>query len=391
MDGEAVRASDQPDFDQLLLHAAAIAAGSAARGGDAGRRDSFPEVEFQQLAATGLLTAPLPRRHGGVGIGAAQGTTLASLALLRTLGRGDLSLGRLYEGHLNALQLIGLFATEEQYAELARETHERQLRWAIWNTDDDDAVVLQPLAAGGYRLRGAKRLASGAGSIERALITARLPTGARQLCVAPMDVAVTAIDPSAWQPLGMAASASYRVDFSGVELPASAAIGAPDDYERQPWLTAGAARFAAVQLGGAEALFEAHRRELVDLGRTGHPMQQARAGEMAIALAAGSRWLEGVTACYDRHPGLFDSSQALGAAAITEIVTTANMARLAIEAICILTRDLVERSVGLRGMLQPHPIERISRDLTTYLRQPAPDAALAQVGVQALTQELPWQ
>lgn len=390
MDGEAVPASDEPDIAQLLQRAAAIAAGSSARGGDATLRDSFPEAEFQQLTAAGLLTAPLPRRHGGVGIGATQGTALASLALLRTLGRGDLSLGRLYEGHLNALQLIGLFARPEQYTELARETREGQLRWAIWNTDDEDAVVLQPLAAGGYRLAGAKRLASGAGSIERALITTRLPTGARQLCVAPMDIVVTAIDPRAWQPLGMAASASYRVDFSRVEISANALIGAPDDYERQPWLTAGAARFAAVQLGGAEALFEAHRRELVALGRTGHPMQQARAGEMAIALAAGSRWLDGVAACHDRHPGLFDPSQALGAAAVTEIVTIANMARVAIEAICVQTRNLVERSVGLRGMLQPHPIERISRDLTTYLRQPAPDAALAQVGVHALAQELPW-
>jgi len=31
-------------------------------------------------------------------------------------------------------------------------------------------------------------------------------------------------------------------------------------------------------------------------------------------------------------------------------------------------------------LLHPHPIERIGRDLTLYLRQPGPDAALAQVG-----------
>ena len=39
-----------------------------------------------------------------------------------------------------------------------------------------------------------------------------------------------------------------------------------------------------------------------------------------------------------------------------------------------------ERCVGARGLLQPEPFERLHRDLTHYLRQPAPDAVLADVG-----------
>jgi hypothetical protein len=39
--------------------------------------------------------------------------------------------------------------------------------------------------------------------------------------------------------------------------------------------------------------------------------------------------------------------------------------------------ELVQRSVGLQSFMRPHPIERICRDLATYLRQPAPDRALA--------------
>ena len=37
---------------------------------------------------------------------------------------------------------------------------------------------------------------------------------------------------------------------------------------------------------------------------------------------------------------------------------------------------LAQRSVGLQGFLREHPLERLSRDLATYLRQPAPDRAL---------------
>jgi hypothetical protein len=42
--------------------------------------------------------------------------------------------------------------------------------------------------------------------------------------------------------------------------------------------------------------------------------------------------------------------------------------------------QLAERCVGARGLLQPEPFERLHRDLTHYLRQPAPDAAVADAG-----------
>nr|MDZ8056683.1 acyl-CoA dehydrogenase [Nostoc sp. EkiNYC01] len=38
--------------------------------------------------------------------------------------------------------------------------------------------------------------------------------------------------------------------------------------------------------------------------------------------------------------------------------------------------QLAQRSVGLQGFLRGHPLERLSRDLATYLRQPGPDHAL---------------
>ena len=66
------------------------------------------------------------------------------------------------------------------------------------------------------------------------------------------------------------------------------------------------------------------------------------------------------------------------------IVAYVNMARTAIERICLDTIELVERSVGARGLLRAPPVERLVRDLTLYLRQPVPDAALADAGRYAL-------
>jgi hypothetical protein len=48
--------------------------------------------------------------------------------------------------------------------------------------------------------------------------------------------------------------------------------------------------------------------------------------------------------------------------------------------------QLCERCVGTRGLLPPIPMERIIRDLTLYLRQPAFDAAIANVGQYALSE-----
>jgi len=39
--------------------------------------------------------------------------------------------------------------------------------------------------------------------------------------------------------------------------------------------------------------------------------------------------------------------------------------------------QIVQRGVGLTSFVRPHPIERISRDLATYLRQPVPDLAMS--------------
>jgi alkylation response protein AidB-like acyl-CoA dehydrogenase len=182
----------------------------------------------------------------------------------------------------------------------------------------------------------------------------------------------------------MKATASYKVDFTGVILDRSELIGQPGDYYRQPWLTAGVVRFAAVQLGGAEALFTAARQFLQTLDRTKDPYQEERFGKMAIGIESGQLWLQSAADRLQQYHPIFAGDPAFTSPRALTLVTYANMVRTAIEQICMETIQLVERSVGTRGLLPPEPIERIVRDLTLYLRQPAFDAALATVGRYAL-------
>jgi alkylation response protein AidB-like acyl-CoA dehydrogenase len=358
---------------RALLDAARVADTCAelATGSDDER--AFPEEEMRLLREAGLLVAPLAREHGGLGLDGSSETLHQLLRLLCEIGRGNLSVGRLYEGHVNALQLIQIFGTDEQVARWSADAG-RGLLFGVWNTEAQDGVRIVPVGGERFRLEGAKTFASGAGHVARPIVPGALPDGSRQMVVVPADEVRIAVDPTWWQPLGMRASASYRVDVSGVELASSDLLGAPGDYQREPWFTAGAIRFAAVQLGGARALHDALRDFLRALGRTEDPYQRHRAGQAAIAVETGARWLSGAAEHVDLTP---DAGRAVD---VTTVVTYANMTRLAIERACLDVMELAERSVGARGLLRPHPFERLVRDLTLYLRQPAPDAALAQVG-----------
>jgi alkylation response protein AidB-like acyl-CoA dehydrogenase len=297
--------------------------------------------------------------------------------LLRTLqhiGRGNLAVGRVYEGHLNALLLIQQLGSAAQVARYAADAR-AGLLFGVWNTENPaEGVHLETLPNGRYRLRGAKTFASGAGHLARPLITGSLPEGQGwQLFVLPTDKQAPALDRSFWRPLGMRATASFRADLTGLEIGPEDLIGAPDDYYRQPAFSGGAIRFAAVQLGGAEAVFEEIRNFLRSLGRTDDPYQRQRLGEMALALESDHQWVRDAAA-HAARPG---AATPYGAEAT---VAYANMMRTAIEAISRDMLRLAERCVGARGLLQPLPFERLHRDLTHYLRQPAPDGALADVG-----------
>ena len=145
------------------------------------------------------------------------------------------------------------------------------------------------MGAGGST--GSKIYASGAGHVERPLITARLADGSVRMVV-PQLAAGERADLSGWVAHGMRASATGTLDFSGLEVGAAEMIGEPGDYLRQPIFSAGAWRFAAVHLGGIERLLDELRGHLVRTRRDADPYQLARVGQAAMAAETAQLWLE---------------------------------------------------------------------------------------------------
>jgi len=354
-----------------------VAAFCARNAGSVDCDGAFPVAELERIAEGGLLAVPLARSLGGLGWGAEPGGMVQLLRLLSILGESSLTVARLYEGHVNALLLIQLFGLPRQTVDEVIDPSRARLLHAVWNTEDDDGARLLPLGDGRFHIAGAKTFASGAGFVERPLVTARLPDGGWQMVLLDLTVERPAVDQRVWHPIGMKATASGRIDFTGMTVSRDAFVGQPGDYYRQPWFGAGAVRFAAAQLGGAIGLVEAARADLRASGRTDDEAQRRRLGQISIELESGTLLVE-------RAGQLADRSRFGGMIEPTVDDRTMNgyadLVRTAIERICLNAIEYAQRSVGVRSLISPHPIERISRDLAIYLRQPAPDVALRNVG-----------
>lgn len=324
---------------------------------------AFPAASFRALQEAGLLTAPLPALLGGRDV-----ESSALLTLLRQIGRASLPMGRVYEGHVNALALIRRYGTPAQLARAARDAHAGAL-FGVWNTEDGPGLRL---VAGpeGLTLTGGKTFASGLGWVTRPLLPAEGEVG-RTMVLLPTEREPGVPDLRFWQPLGMRATVSGRVDYTGARVDPDDLIGQPGDYYRQPEFGGGAMRFLAVQLGGADAVVASARTVLRRLGRAGDDVQRLRFAEVAVRLEAAwhltreagrrlAAWPE------DRDPA--------------PLLAYVALARTAAEDACLLACEAAERAVGARGLLAPWPTERLLRDLRMYLRQPAPDAARLAAG-----------
>ncbi|MGH2855965.1 MAG: hypothetical protein ACRDMJ_00615, partial [Solirubrobacteraceae bacterium] len=153
---DPARAAGPGDLAEAL---AAIAAGAQAREL---RPGAFPQDAFELLAPTGVLTF-------NVRAGTERPPAAAELDLVRRVARADGSVGRILDGHLNAVERLAVQAPAElRDRELDRVAAGRLLA-GVWGGDPSPgegppATVIE--AGGREALRGVKTFCSGAGGID---------------------------------------------------------------------------------------------------------------------------------------------------------------------------------------------------------------------------------
>lgn len=345
-----------PPYDAVTA-ARAIAPTIYARAGHVDDTAAYPTDDIADLAAAGLLRACLPPALGGVGLGHDAAATDALCETLTTIGGASLTVGRLYEGHVNAVKLVATYAPAA-LALLECEVAAGRPS-GVWNAERGDGLSAIRVD-GGWRLAGSKIHCSGSGSIRRPIVTAKIgDTG--PLMMLP-EVAPDRVDLSVWRAAGMRGTATGTVDFGDLFVPDAAVVGNPGDYYRSPLFSGGAWRVIAVQLGGLDTVMKLHVEKLrlrggddpvlrARLARAGAAQEAAR---LIVREAAGRAESDGDPAAIDAY---------------------VDLARGGFEELALTCIEATRRNIGLSSFIAPDPLDRVLRDLETYLRQPFLDAS----------------
>jgi alkylation response protein AidB-like acyl-CoA dehydrogenase len=174
------------------------------------------------------------------------GATWARFEALSKWAAQDLSLGRLVEGHVDAMGIL---------AEAGMRPAEVGATYGVWAARSSRGGTTARLEADGWHLAGQKPFCSGSGLLQRALVTADTADGYRLFDI---DVAqqVVSAQPNSWPAVGMADSHSETLDFGGPAIPLQGAVGGPGFYLERPGFWFGAIGVAACWYGGAVGLVE---------------------------------------------------------------------------------------------------------------------------------------
>ncbi len=283
---------------------------------------------------------------------------------LQRVGAANLPVGRLWEGHINALYLVHVHGDARAVSSLRSLVRDGAVL-GVWGADG--AVPVCP-SDDGATLVGQKVFASGLGAVSHAIITV---SSGPQVRLGLIDVRdASRADPARWQMSGMISTRSGGFACDGIPAKDVVWIGEPGVYVTEPHFVGGVWRIAALQSGAAFGLLEAAAHDLRSRDRLAAPAQMARLSSAAIAGLAAAALVD--RAALQAHPAAPD------AAVRAPLVSAA--ARLATEECALDAIRATEQSIGLPHFADGSVTGRKARDLAVYLRQAARDALQSRVG-----------
>ena len=334
---------------------------------DADSSPRFPRAAFDALGRSGALglTAVVGERRPPAG---------RELEAVRRVAAADGSVGRIYDGHLNAIERLAVQGSaalrERELAALAA----GRMYAGVWG--GDPAAGEGPPAtlvgtSGGWALRGVKTFCSGAGGLHRALVLARPPQAASgppfSAWTDLTDPRRVRIDESWYRSHGLRASVSHRVEFH--DAPVLELLGPAGAISAQPWFARDALRTAASWAGLADSAVSGALSELAARPSTG-PLEALAAGRLLAAQHTISVWLQAAAQAMD--------------ATVDDLPAVALNGRVAIADACTSLLDTAARACGSRPFARGGQLDRARRDLEVFLLQHRLDPLLARAGASAL-------
>jgi alkylation response protein AidB-like acyl-CoA dehydrogenase len=357
----ALPGNDLLPLDDVLRD---IAAGAAERDGAA--VPAFPEAPIAELEQVGALA-----------FNARAGTTRPpasdELGLVRRVAAADGSVGRIFDGHINAVERLAVQAPPELRDRELAAVRARRLRAGVWGGnpvpgEGPPAEIRR--TAGGEVLRGVKTFCSGAGGLHRALVLARDGDGPPvAVWIDLTDDPHVEIDTGWYRSHGLRASVSHRVVFH--DAPVLARLGVPGALAADPWFSRDALRTAASWVGMADTAVGAALDALAARPSITE-LEGLAAGRILTAGRTIEVWLEHVAAAMD--------------AVSDELPAIALHARAAISDTCRTLLDEAARACGSGPFARAEALDRARRDLEVFLLQHRLDPMLARAGSAALAE-----
>jgi hypothetical protein len=203
------------------------------------------------------------------------------------LGRTDIPLARLAEGHIDALRILRQAGTAPVPGSL----------YGVWASRSRGGGLTATTEMDRFMLSGTVPFASGAGMLDRALVTAVIqpPTqeaGApAQQVLIDVDVHDWIADPDSWQTSAMAASRSFTISIRDRAAPVYNQIGPAGYYLARRGFFPGGIGVAAVWVGGAARVSDLLTEFLS--GSPGDPDQltRVRLGRIRLELSTAGALL----------------------------------------------------------------------------------------------------
>lgn len=356
------------ELDEVLGE---ISAGATARDAEPG----FPEGPFAALAASGILGMTAP----GPGEERPAVSFAEEWRVLRAVARADGSVGRILDGHFNAVERVSVLAPEPLRTAELEAVGAGGLRLGVWGADPIPGEG-EParLVDGGGRLSGVKTFCSGSTGLDRAVVLVRGEDGAPgPPLVAYVDLSEGAQTDTTWfRGHGMRSSESHRVVFDGARV--MAVLGGPGELLQEPYFSRDAVRTAVTWAGIADLAVDSALEGLAakSAGREPDDLVSLAAGRMLAARGTIDRWLEFAAARADADPGASLSGFSTGL-------------REAVASGCREILDEAARAVGSHPFATAGPLDRARRDLELFLLQHRLEPALARWGRAAIGERRP--
>jgi len=223
-------------------------------------------------------TMPLPGR----------GQTSLRHKLLMDVGRENLSLARLAEAHWDAVAIL---------AEAGREPKPDAI-YGVWASEKPGQPLRLDPQGASFTLSGTKMFCSGAGLVDRALLTAGLPEQRLVDVDLRKNAAAIEFDYSTWKTDAFLETPTATATFSVAPISEEEIVESPGWYLSRPGFWFGACGPAACWAGGAAGLLD-----YAMLQSRGDPHALAHLGAMHASVWAMESYLDAAGREIDENPG----------------------------------------------------------------------------------------